>query len=103
MKQESWSFTTPTQGAAYIIPAPTDPRGQPTRTLMAQTVSTTPAVNLGVAIELFGGSSAASIDSGGYDVAPDGRRFLTLKHLAQAPGEGKRLIWMQNWPAAVKK
>ena len=30
-------------------------------------------------------------------------RFLTLKHLAPAPGDGKRLIWMQNWPAAVKK
>ena len=66
-------------------------------------MSTSPSVALGAAIALFDGSSAAVMDVQGYSVAPDGRRFLTLKGVAPGPGQGRRLIWMQNWRAAAAR
>ena len=87
----------------FFVKNGADGRGQPTRTLMSRSVVEKPAVTLGVARVLFSGESAARMAQWGYDVASDGRRFLTLKEAASAPGEGKRLVWMQNWPDAVKK
>jgi serine/threonine protein kinase len=80
-----------------------DGRGQGARTFVSRVVKTTPVVSLGPATELFGGASAAAMYRQGYNVAPDGRRFLTLKSVASAAGQGMRLIWMQNWPAALGK
>jgi hypothetical protein len=87
----------------FYVKNGTDASGQSVRTLMSRTVTGTPTITLGAATKLFSGESAALLGRSGYDVAPDGRRFLALKDTASAPGEGKRLVWMQNWPAAVKK
>ena len=87
----------------FYVQYGTDARGQPTRTLTSRTVTTTPAVVLGAATPLFGGESATLIDQQGYSITPDGRRFLTMKAVPPAPGDGKRLLWMQNWPAALRQ
>ncbi len=87
----------------FYVKNGTSASGQSTRTLTSRTVTGKPSVTLGVAAGLFSGESAALMGQRGFDVAPDGRRFLTLKDAPLAPGEGKRWVWMQNWPAAVKK
>jgi serine/threonine-protein kinase len=77
--------------------------GPPSRALMSRAVTAKPEVALGAAATVFGGETAALMAPPGYNVAPDGRRFFTLKSVPPAPGEGRRLLWIQNWLAAIKR
>ena len=87
----------------FYLKQGTDPRGQPAMTLTSTAISTSPSVSLADGTALFGGSITALMNERGYSVAPDGRRFLALKSVPPAAGEGRRFVWMQNWLAAARK
>ena len=59
-------------------------------------------VKIGIATTIYlpkaGGPSLEE-----FNVAPDGRRFLLRVPLALPPGEGAKLIYVQNWRAGLKK
>ena len=71
------------------------------RTLMSRALTIGSPVTLGPATSLFSGESAALLDQRGFSVATE--RFLTLKDVPPAAGEGTRLLWIQNWRAASMK
>lgn len=99
----TWPRFSPDGREVFYLESTAGPGGQVERRLMSRTINTTPSVRLGPATALFGGEAAAMFGENGYDVGPDGRRFLTMKSVAPGPGEGRRFIWMQNWPAVMKK
>ncbi len=66
---------------------------------MVVPVTSTPAVKLGARSALFElGTLSAS-----FGVSPDGRRFLMARPLAAESGGERRVVLIQNWPAAIKK
>lgn len=87
----------------FYVKGSVDERGQSKEFFMSATVTVNPTVTMGPAVQLFedGGPAGPRID--GYDVALDGRRFVMSKPVAPAPGEGSRLVLVQNWLAGMKK
>ena len=79
-----------------------DERGQPRAQLMAAPVTVDPAVTIGPAVAVYESSDPAGPRPDGYDVSMDGRRFLMSKPVPPAPGDGPRLVLVQNWRAALK-
>jgi len=68
---------------------------------MSASVTMQPVVKIGVPMQMLDGARADAPRLGGYDVSPDGKRFLMWKLVPQAPGEGTRAVLVQNWTAAV--
>jgi hypothetical protein len=53
-------------------------------------------LRLAAAIVLFARRERVAGDEQGCNVAPDGRKFLTLKEAQPTPGEGRRMMWVRN-------
>ena len=85
----------------FYLSGTTDERGQPTGRLMSSSVRTEPTLAIGPPAVLFYDRPGDGPGIGGYDVAPDGR-FLMWKPVAPGPGEGPRLVLVQNWIELMK-
>ena len=85
----------------FYLKGITDERGQPKGLFMSVTVSGNPAIKIGAPVRLFEENATAGPRIRGYDVAPDGKRFIMTRPVAPAPGEGSRLVLVQNWRAAT--
>ena len=79
-----------------------DERGRPRGQMMSASVRTEPAIAIGSPAMLFSEPEGDALGIGGYDVAPDGR-FLMWKPVAPGPGEGPRLVLVQNWIELMKR
>ena len=87
----------------FYLKGVTDERGQPRVQLMAAPVTVDPTVTVGPAVTVYDSRDAAGPRPEGYDVSMDGKRFLMSKPVPPAPGEGPRLVLVQNWRQALKK
>jgi hypothetical protein len=83
------------RGALFFTSGGDDERGQPVGRLMRVTLQSTSGSSLGPATEILrekpGGPSLTT-----YDVTSDGERFLMWKPIPASPGEGRRLVFVQN-------
>ena len=86
----------------FYLKGVVDDRNQAKGLIMSAPVTVGAAVRTGVAAPLFDDAASNGPRIVGYDVAPDGR-FLMWRPIAPAPGEGSRLVLVQNWLAAMKR
>ena len=86
----------------FFLKGMRDARGQPQGVFMSAAVTSGPTVKIGGPVRLFEENSTAGPSIQGFDVGPDGRRFIMTKPVAPAPGEGTRLVLVQNWLAGMK-
>ncbi len=71
--------------------------------MMVVTYETAPGFRASPPKELFAKSMFRDTYRTGYDVAPDGKRFLMVKHLAVASaGEATQLNVVVNWLQELK-
>jgi Tol biopolymer transport system component len=88
----------------FYLKGEADERGRPKGMLMSVPVTATePMMKLGAAVPLFDDSTPGRPNLDGYDVAPDGRRFLMTASIASPAGTPARVVLVQNWRAAMKK
>jgi Tol biopolymer transport system component len=88
----------------FYLKGDVDERGRPRGTLMAAPVTATePIMKIGAPVRLFDDASPGRPAMRGYDVAPDGHRFLMVAPIASPSGAGARLVLVQNWRAIAKK
>ncbi len=92
----------------FYIRDETGPDGPSSPAMTSRYLATTSPVTFGPATTLFTLADTRTADGTSmvqedYDVAPDGRRFLFRTTVAPNPGEGRRFMWVQNWPALLKK
>jgi Tol biopolymer transport system component len=66
-------------------------------TMMAVPVTLAPVFTAGAPRVLFRGPFGATALVRGYDVAPDGRRFLMVQQKERAPTIASHMILVQNW------
>jgi hypothetical protein len=71
--------------------------GPPEVAMMAVPIATLPVLNVGVEKRLFKGDFVVSTPARGYDVAPDGQRFVMLRQKETPPVTVKHLVLVQNW------
>jgi len=64
---------------------------------MAVDVITQPALAFGRPRQLFAGVYSMNAPARGYDVTPDGQRFLLLQARERAPDVITELTVVQNW------
>ena len=77
--------------------------GQATFTkMMAVGVGLRPTFTAGAPRMLFQGNYGASAGIRGYDVAPDGRRFLMVQQKERPPIRASEMILVQNWIEELK-
>jgi dipeptidyl aminopeptidase/acylaminoacyl peptidase len=88
-------------GELFYLKGITDDRGQPKGLFMSVTVSSNPTIKIGAPVQLFEENATAGPGIGAYDVAADGKRFIMARPVAPAPGEGSRLVLVQNWRAGL--
>ena len=69
--------------------------------LMAVSVETEPTVTLGTPVKLFEARTPGVALQAGYDVAPDGQRFLTIQVTDPEAGAGAIAV-IENWFAEFK-
>jgi Tol biopolymer transport system component len=86
----------------FFVKGSLDEAGRPIGQMMAATIAAGPTLTLSASVRLFDDAGQGAPDLSSYDVAPDGR-FLMRKPIAPGPGEGTRMVLVQNWPAAVEK
>jgi Tol biopolymer transport system component len=67
--------------------------------LMRVPITLHPSVTIGVPTMLFTDSDGLNL--AGFSVAPDGQRFLMSAAAPAAPGEGPRVVLVQNWVAGL--
>jgi hypothetical protein len=72
--------------------------------MMAVDVTLEPTFAAGRPHQLFEGAYALSIPIRGYEVAPDGRRFLMIQEKEEAPEAPiTQIILVQNWFEELKQ
>jgi hypothetical protein len=71
--------------------------------MAAPVTATEPIMKIGAPVRLFDDASPGRPAMRGYDVAPDGHRFLMAAPIASPSGAGARLVLVQNWRAIAKK
>jgi hypothetical protein len=72
--------------------------------MMAVDVATSPAFVAGKPRRLFTGPYAIHLGVRGYDVMPDGSRFLMVDTRAdQPPAPATHIILVQNWLEELKR
>jgi serine/threonine-protein kinase len=87
--------------AIFYLKRTVNERNQPKASIMYAPITEGRSVKTGVEATLFDDVTSGPRIAG-YDVAADGR-FLMSRAIAPAPGEGQRLVLVQNWLAAMKK
>jgi hypothetical protein len=70
---------------------------------MAVPITTTPTFSAGTPRVLFEGPFRIDGPSRGYDVTPDGQRFLMVREVAQQPGRVSQMVLVQNWLEELKR
>jgi hypothetical protein len=70
--------------------------------VMAVPVTTTPAFSAGAAHLLFEGPFRVDGPFRGYDVTPDGQRFLMVRAVEQPPARITQMVLVQNWFQELK-
>jgi hypothetical protein len=87
----------------FYLQGATSGRGAPPRGLfMSVPFTTSPGFKLGVPVRIVDDSVQDAPTLGGYDIAPDGKRFLMWKP-ASSTSEGTRVVLLQNWRGAMEK
>jgi serine/threonine-protein kinase len=71
--------------------------------MMAVPVTLAPTFTAGVPRVLFNGRYGATARIRGYDVSPDGRRFLMVQQKERAPTIVSQMILVQNWFDELKR
>jgi hypothetical protein len=69
--------------------------------LMRVPITLHPSIAIGAPTALFAESDTLSF--AGFSVSPDGQRFLMSAPAPAAPGEGPRVVLVQNWVAGLAK
>jgi hypothetical protein len=94
---------SPTGREIFYQQGATSDRSAPALGLfMSVPFTSTPVFKLGVPVQIVDESSPDAPTLGGYDIAPDGKRFLMWK-AASAAGGGTRVVLLQNWKKALDK
>ena len=70
--------------------------------MMAVAVAWRPTFTAGTPRMLFQGKYGATTAIRGYDVTPDGRRFLMVKQKERPPVSAAEMILVQNWVEELK-
>jgi serine/threonine-protein kinase len=70
--------------------------------VMAVPVTTTPTFSVGTARVLFEGPFRVDGPFRGYDVTPDGQRFLMVRAAEQPPARITQMVLVQNWFQELK-
>ena len=70
---------------------------------MAEPVTTTPTFSLGTPRLLFEGPFRTDGPFRGYDVTPDGQRFLMVRPAERPPERVTELVLVQNWTEELKR
>jgi hypothetical protein len=84
----------------YLENSPTD-SAEKVR-VVAVPVTTTPTFSLGQPRVLFEGYFRIDGPFRGYDVAPDGQRFLMVRAVDQPPARVSQMVFVQNWFEELK-
>jgi hypothetical protein len=71
--------------------------------MAAPVTATEPMMKIGAAVALFDNATPGRPNIAGYDVAPDGRRFLMTAPIASPAETGARIVLVQNWRAVATK
>ena len=71
--------------------------------LVAVTVTTAPTFSLGLPRVLFEGPFRTDGPFRGYDVTPDGQRFLMVRAIEQSPERVSQMVFVQNWFEELKR
>jgi eukaryotic-like serine/threonine-protein kinase len=70
--------------------------------VMAVPVTTTPTFSVGAAHLLFEGPFRVDGPFRGYDITPDGQRFLMVRAVEQPPARITQMVLVQNWLQELK-
>ena len=70
--------------------------------VMAVPVTTTPTLTIGTSKVLFEGPFRIDGPFRGYDVTPDGQRFLMVRAVEQPPARITHMVLVQNWVEELK-
>jgi eukaryotic-like serine/threonine-protein kinase len=65
--------------------------------VMAVAITTTPELSAGAPRMLFEGPFRIDGPFRGYDVTPDGQRFLMVQEVPQTPARVSQIVLVQNW------
>src|SRR5262249_50738011 len=71
--------------------------------VMAVPITTTPTFSAGTPRVLFEGAFRADGAFRGYDVTPDGQRFLMVREIPQQPARVSQMVLVQNWHEELKR
>ena len=71
--------------------------------VMAVPITTTPRFSAGTPRVLFEGPLRIEGPFRGYDVTPDGQRFLMVREVPQQPARVSQLVLVQNWLEELKR
>jgi serine/threonine-protein kinase len=71
--------------------------------LMAVPVATGPSLTFGAPRMLFQGRYGGAVPLRGYDVTPDGRRFLMVQSKERPPIKVTQMILVQHWVEELKR
>ena len=70
---------------------------------MAVPITTTPTFSAGPPRVLFEGPFRIDGPFRGYDVTPDGQRFLMVREVPQQPTRVSQMVLVQNWLEELKR
>jgi hypothetical protein len=70
--------------------------------VMAVPMTTTPTLTIGTPKLLFEGPFRIDGPFRGYDVTPDGQRFLMVRAVEQPPTRITHMVLVQNWLEELK-
>jgi Tol biopolymer transport system component len=71
--------------------------------MMAVPITTTPTLSVGAARVLFEGAFRTDGPFRGYDVTPNGQRFLMVREIEQPSMRVSSMVLVQNWQEEVKR
>jgi len=71
--------------------------------VMAVPITTTPTFSAGTPRVLFEGPFRIDGPFRGYDVTPDGQRFLMVREVQQPPARVSQMVLVQNWFEELKR
>ncbi|HEU4693371.1 MAG TPA: hypothetical protein VFS23_33640, partial [Vicinamibacterales bacterium] len=71
--------------------------------IMAVTVTGESTLTIGQTRQLFSGRYAMNNPDRGFDVSPDGERFIMLQPRPRAPDVIRELIVVQNWAEELRR
>ena len=85
----------------YLQDASAD--GQLKVRVMAVPITTVPTFSAGTPRVLFEGPFRTDGPFRGYDVTPDGQRFLMVREVSQSPARVSHMVLVQNWTEELKR